>query len=264
MCPRHPIILSHRSAIEAWRSLRRLRARGHRGSWGRGDSTPPQPEYGYDPSVRKTLNGLADRSDARPEAIAEALGLALPLHVMVNRNANHRSTRKLIRHRWLPALPPGSTVELIPGTLRLCTIEYALLQAASTFDRVSLALLAYEACGSYALADVDALADPGALADAGALADPGALAGAGRPALIDRIPPLVTIEAIREALTPARSLDPLRHNRRHPGSSRLRQALDSCLDFSASPAESKLALLMVHIPRRSSTRRSPPSNRRGI
>ena len=144
--------------------------------------------------------------------VAERLTLPLPLHVLIPTNGSRPRDRALRCHVIASASPLSRATEIAPGLLA-CPPEAALCQMASTSDFATLALAAYEACGSYAIAPE---AEDGFLSD---------------------LQPIVDVATIRAVLQSSG----MSHSGR--GFKGLASALRATLDGAASPAEASLSLI---------------------
>ena len=135
-----------------------------------------------------------------------------PLELMVFDYA-HRTTRKKTRTRVLSQELPVQALVCVDPTLYFVCPELIVLQMSARLGPVGLAQLVMELCGSYSLCP-----------------DPDGLEGA----TFD-LPPVTTIDRIRSCA---------KHVRARGGTASLRWALQYALEWSASPGETTLALMM--------------------
>lgn len=135
-----------------------------------------------------------------------------PLELMVFDYA-HRTTRKKTRTRVLSQELPARALVCVDPTLYFVCPELIVLQMSARLSPVALAQLIMELCGSYSLAP-----DPD-----------------GREGATFELPPVTTIDRIRSCA---------KHVRARGGAATLRWALRYALEWSASPGETTLALMM--------------------
>ena len=146
--------------------------------------------------------------------IAADLDLSLPLELSTRRGSN-RTRSDFARCRTLSA----GELEYVETTscpgLRVCSPELALYQGCSNADAVRQALLAYEACGSFAI-------------------DPSTPDG-----FLDHLEPITTAKSIEDAF------DSLCGSYYSARTRAARRTLASLADGAASPAEAKLCLAII-------------------
>lgn len=130
---------------------------------------------------------------------------------------SHRTMRKKLRTRELPrSLPEDALVQVDPSLYFVCP-ELIVLQMTARLDIPQLVQLIMELCGRYALAPTESIQ--------------------GRSQY--QIPPVTTINRIERYASLVRA---------RGGAKKLQQALGLALEGSASPGETKVAMMMSFPP----------------
>ena len=217
------------SALELWRLLAERKAssrnegapRARRHESGRQGQTTrrrkPRRAAGVGPLGLRFVreDSLPDRfpdDGLMADMLAHELdGLSLPVQLLAPTGTARRPSQLKRCLRWPHSLPPRCLLG-ISRRARLCSPEFCFLQMARSLNLIDLIELGFELCGSYSLP---------------------AHGGDGH---FER-EPLTTQESIRATID------------RLPGahsSDLARRALNYVLDGSASPAETKLCMLLDH------------------
>lgn len=210
------VVISHGSALLVWRRIHMdaLACRDVPRATATWD-TPPRRHAMADAVAGAARAGHVGRAEV--EGILSRLGIPAPLHVLEGNPALEPRTSLAHCHKSRRPLDARLLHELDRGVL-VCAPTLALRQLACALGLVDIALIAYELCGSYALAhDVD----DGFVRDLAPVSSAAGLCGL--------VPLLPWSAQDRE-------------------SRRVRTALNAVVDGSASPMESRLAL-MLFLPR---------------
>jgi len=156
-------------------------------------------------------------------------GLRPPVHVLLDRQTGRREPAQVRQHVCSLDLPAGSFVEL-GGGLWVCSPELVFLQMASSLSLIELILLGFELCGTYSLLpheEEQGHASP--RMDDLDVSDP-------RRRGFNNRPPLTSVERIKAFLARTPGMK---------GGVKAARALRYVIDGSASPMESKLAMLLT-------------------
>ena len=125
-----PYFISHKSALEFWRS-------------------PQASEYLTSDRLRnRKLPTRAEELGSLPDI--SRWGLSEPLHVLVNDIGARPKSHMLYRHNCSVQLPKNSFIEVSPELL-VSTPELCFVQMADEFDDIELIKLGIELCGTYRL-----------------------------------------------------------------------------------------------------------------
>ena len=129
------IVLSHITALEAYRRERPLRAAlAHikAGDIVPGSGSPEAP------------------SASRAEVVAQEIGLSLPLHALVPDDSSRKHTKNVHCHAWSGKIPEGALVYL-DDDLYLSTPEFLFQQLCPRSDFENRFMLGSELVGGYAI-----------------------------------------------------------------------------------------------------------------
>lgn len=159
--------------------------------------------------ARSFVNLGAIRCDPHASTLCSLLGLKEPFHVLVYGESSHARSGRVKAHCSVASYAVGSFCK-IEMNLFVCSPELTLVQLARDKSRIEMMLLLYEFCGRYRL-------DP---------TQPDGLAKAF---------PLTSERKLRAYVEANSGIH---------GSKKLRGILPYVLDGSASPMESKVALLL--------------------
>lgn len=122
------LVLSHRSALEYWRSVGTLRL--------------PRPK----PTRARTPGGRIAGTEVLP--LCRAHALSLPLHLLVSKSERRFRTPDVVYHARDELLPQGS-IAMIDDGLFVVSPDLAFLQKAANEGFVELVDAGYELCGTY-------------------------------------------------------------------------------------------------------------------
>lgn len=138
-----PIILSHTSAIEAWRIQRAEDARPQ--------SPPDISRFAEQlPSTSLVSRPATPQRQIRELISRESPSLSQPTHILLPRESHPpESIGDIIGHRTTLSYPARSFIK-ISDDIYACCPELAFIQAASLVSLPKLVSIGYELCGSYA------------------------------------------------------------------------------------------------------------------
>ena len=125
-----PWIISHRSALEYWRSAS-------------AGVALPGNKLRITKLPKKTM-------DAGGLLCGDTLGLSMPLHILVGSGNARKTARRLDCHVSTGQFPSGSFIKVTPK-MAVCSPELCFLQMASELALPELVVLGYEFCGGYRL-----------------------------------------------------------------------------------------------------------------
>ena len=132
--------ISHQSALEYWRRLRKL------------------PENSFDRRCKDTLpDGSSKVGSPKVELAifgsAGLSGLTLPIHTLVGGSGARRASKTVKQHVFCGETPVGCFMNIGNG-LMVSSPEFCFLQMAGQLTLVKLIELGYELCGVYSLPNV--------------------------------------------------------------------------------------------------------------
>ncbi|MBX9035139.1 hypothetical protein [Gordonibacter massiliensis (ex Traore et al. 2017)] len=126
------LVLSHRSALEYWRSVGTLRL------------PRPKPTRARTPGDRI--------ADTEVLALCRAHALSRPLHLLVPKSERRFRTRDVVYHARDELLPQGSLAVIDDG-LFVVSPELAFVQRSAEVNFAKLVNTGYELCGTYTPSD---------------------------------------------------------------------------------------------------------------